>query len=181
MKLRQRKTGLLTKVLLTNGEKFVEVFWLSHSGTDVYCGPSFTNSHRSYHCTGKVHSKLSGYRCNEKNHIPLNAFVGEFFLEGLGIANVPEWFADHEHSLDFRGGKTDTLLVIDLRTVPSDVTVNLRIGLLQASRTDLLLPEIASFDVKQILFMTSTTPWIYTVVYWVRAAQQVGVRRSFVS
>jgi len=158
------------KVLVTNGTKFVDVFWINHSGADIYCGPSFWNSHRSYHASGSVHSKLSGTLCNETTHIPLATFAGEFFLEGLGIANIPEWFTASSESQDFRGGETDTFLVLDLRTVPSDVTVNIRIGLLEPSRADLLFPKLASFDVQQILFVTSTVPWIYAVVYWMRAA-----------
>ena len=165
-----RQSLMKAKVLVTNGTKFVDVFWINHTGKDIYCGPSFVNSHRSYHATGATHSKLSGYLCNQKQHVPLATFTGEFFLEGLGIANIPEWFTESADSLDFRGVETDTFLVLDLRTVPSDVTVNIRIGLLEPSRADLLLPKLTSFDVRQILFMTSTAPWIYAVVYWMRAA-----------
>jgi len=165
-----RQSLMKAKVLVTNGAKFVDVFWINHTGTDIYCGPSFVNSHRSYHASGFVRSKLSGFECNEKHHVPLATFSGEFLLEGLGIANIPEWFTDSTDSLDFRGGETDTFLVLDLRTVPTDVTVNIRIGLLEPSRADLLLPKLASFDVQQILFVTSTAPWIYAVVYWMRAA-----------
>ena len=165
-----RQSVLKAKVLLTNGTKFVDAFWINHTGTDVYCGPSFWNSHRSYHSTGEVHSKLSGNLCNQQTHVPLATFTGEFLLEGLGIANIPEWFTESDDSMDFRGGENDTFLVLDLRTVPSDVTVNIRIGLLEPSRPDILLPKLATFDVHQILFVTSTSPWIYAVVYWMRAA-----------
>jgi hypothetical protein len=120
-----RQSLMKAKVSVTNGTKFVDVFWINHTGTDIYCGPSFVNSHRSYHASGAIHSKLSGYNCNQTNHVPLAAFAGEFLLEGLGIANIPEWFTQSDDSSDFRGGKTDTFLVLDLRTVPSDVTINI--------------------------------------------------------
>jgi hypothetical protein len=159
-----------TKILLTNGKKFIDVFWLSHDGRDIYCGPTFSDSKRSYHSSGKVHSRFSGELYNEKNHIPLANFAGEFLLDGLSIANVPLWFDETIGFREFRGRKADIFLVIDLRTIPSDVTINIRIGLLEPWRTDLLVSQINSLDIQQMLIATSVRPWIYTVVHWARAA-----------
>jgi hypothetical protein len=158
------------KILLTNGKKFIDVFWLLHDGSDIYCGPSSIDSKRSYHASGKVHSRFSGKLYNEKKHIPLANFSGEFLLEGLGIGNLPLWFEQTEGFSEFSGKKTDIFLVIDLRTVPSDVTINIRIGLLEPWRTDLLISQVNNLEVQQMLIATAVRPWIYTVVHWARAA-----------
>jgi hypothetical protein len=45
------------KILYTNGQRIVELFWVTHTGTDLYCGMSGSNIKRSYHASGKLHMK----------------------------------------------------------------------------------------------------------------------------
>lgn len=81
------------------------------------------------------------------------------------MANLPLWFELTEGFREFSGRKTDIFLVIDLGTVPSNVTINIRIGLLEPWRTQLLMSQLNNLEIQQMLFGTSARPWIYTVVH----------------
>jgi len=48
--LRNQVTG---RVRLTNGDRMAELFWLNHTGRDIYCGQPRSSFKRSYHASGK--------------------------------------------------------------------------------------------------------------------------------
>jgi hypothetical protein len=89
----------------------------------------------------------------------------------------PDLLESIDPTLDSTGAKADTVLTVDLRTVPPGVATNIGIGLLEPGRIDSLAPlidgsvEVEGMDVeaRQLLLATCVTPWVAVTVHWIRA------------
>src|SRR5688500_7204592 len=104
-----------TRVLYTNGVSVRELFWISHRGSDVYCGPTDESLKFSYHASGKVHTKSDGIETHGSRHVPLAELRGHFPLTSLGFFNTDTWFEARGKHPEYRRGKAETLLMIDSR------------------------------------------------------------------
>jgi hypothetical protein len=76
-----------TKILYTDGQRTVELFWVNHKGTDVYCGSPKSDLKRSYHASGKLHTKDGGPQLDANWVAPLKDLKGTFHLMTLGFTN----------------------------------------------------------------------------------------------
>src|SRR5262245_59904572 len=75
------------RVLYTNGQRTQDLFWLSHNGTDVYCGPTKLSLKRSYHESGKVHTQVAGDKNHDKWHEPLANLKGGWCMLSTAFKN----------------------------------------------------------------------------------------------
>src|SRR5215472_8657485 len=77
------------RVLITDGSRTIDLYWVEHTGTDVYCGTPNVDGKRSYHASGKIHSTREAKREHEAQHTPLKDLKGQFSLTfALGVRIV---------------------------------------------------------------------------------------------
>jgi len=162
------------RVLVTNGSRTIDLFWLSHDGVDVYCGPNKFDSKRSYHKSGKVHTKADGVCNNEGWHQPLASIRGQFHLSTINIGDASQFVELADQKYEYGGKKTDACLIVDSRSIPSNVQANIAIGLLEPGNFEAIshltikqeFSEFESISCEQILLKTSVNPWVYVIVHW---------------
>jgi len=164
------------RILFTNGGKTIDLFWIKHDGSDVYCPTGF-DVKRSYHASGKIHSTAQGTRTDEAWHTPLRDLKGQFHLTTIAKTNSAQWFDEVDPKYHYSGRSSDAVLVIDSRSVPEQVQLNVSIGLLEPGRMDILqamlLPakEVTEFlplTANQLLLSTAAEPWVYVILYWIQ-------------
>jgi hypothetical protein len=126
------------RVLFTNGQRTIDLFWLSHDGSDVYCGNPGFDRKRTYHASGKIHSTVEGKKTNEGWHTRLRDLKGQFHLTTIGLTNSAKWLEAVESKYEYSGKKSDAVLIIDSRSIPEGVALNVSIGLLESGNTDVL-------------------------------------------
>lgn len=157
-----------TRILLTDGPRVTDFFWVEHSGTDVYFGPVGRDSKISYHAQGEIHEKREGRLLWRYQSVPLRELRGYQQLAALGfggreLGSMPA----------FEGKKSDTALWIDLRVVPAGSTLNVLIGLVEPRNgqaiQSLIEPsssDSSSFEPKQLMIATAVEPWVFAVIGW---------------
>jgi hypothetical protein len=162
------------RVLITNGRRTVDVFWVEHTGTDVYCGANRASGKRSYHRSGKVHYTDAGVRTSEGWHVPLAELRGQFHLSTINIGNARAFVQVVHPRLNYSGKKSDAVLLIDARQIPTQVQTQIAVGLVEPGNGDVLAwllslkSEHAEMKVtsQQALISTATSPWVYAIVSW---------------
>jgi hypothetical protein len=184
------------RVLITDGSRTIDLYWVEHTGTDIYCGTPNVDGKRSYHASGKIHSTREGKREHEAQHTPLKELKGQFSLTSMTLGNAREFVKVASPKFEYSGRRSDTVLTIDARSVPEGAQTVVMIGLVEPGNgkamawlTSFQLPfEGEELVPQQVLFATSVQPWVYAVVYWWRKkpanntaepdARKSGARRS---
>lgn len=168
------------RILYTNGTKTVDLFWLSHDGRDVYCGQPGYDSKRSYHASGKVHTKGQGEYRDEGWHAPLKDLKTQFHLTTIGLRNDSKWFEVVAPKFEYSGKRSDAILTIDSRSLPRRQAVNVSIGLLEPGRMDVLramaIPSVEAkaftpMSTQQVLLSTSVVPWVYAILFFIEESK----------
>ncbi|HVS80221.1 MAG TPA: hypothetical protein VHE60_00635 [Pyrinomonadaceae bacterium] len=159
------------RILYTNGAKTNDAFWLNHDGKNVYLGNPGVDHKISYHESGQLHVKSKGQKQDELKHVPLAKVVGKYNLLTSLFPNSEWQFDDFPPKKQYRGGKSDAVLVIDSRSIPTGALVVVSIGVVEAGRLDALIPMTIAHDeigveAKQILLATNVAPWVYVILYW---------------
>jgi hypothetical protein len=164
------------RVLITDGSRTIDLYWVEHTGSDVYCGMTNVDGKRSYHASGKIHSTREGKRDHEGYHAPLSELMGQFNLTSVTLGNAREFVRVAAPRHEYSGRKSDTVLTIDARSVPEDAQTVISIGLLEPGNGK-TMAWLTSFELpfegeellpQQALFATSVHPWVYAIVYWWR-------------
>ena len=163
-------------VLVTDGKRTVDLFWVEHDGKDVYCGHPKFDGKRSYHESGKIHSTRNGRKEDEAWVTPLKDLKKTFNLTSINIGNAHSYVTTAAPRYEYSGRKSDAVLLIDTRAIPEDVQTNILIGLVEPGNgkslawlLSLQLPfEDEEFLPQQAVLATSVKPWVYAVVYWWR-------------
>jgi len=159
------------RILYTNGTRTNDAFWLIHDGKNVYCGNPGVDHKISYHESGQLHVKVKGRTRDEVKHVPLTRVVGKYNILTSIFPNSEWQFEDFPPRKQYRGKKSDAVLTIDSRSIPSGAVVVVSIGVLEAGRLDALTPMTLAhnevgIEAKQILVATSVKPWVYVIAYW---------------
>jgi hypothetical protein len=161
------------RVLCTNGLRTVDLFWLSHDGKDVYCGQPGFKGHRSYHESRKLHDRTQDSIHGESWQAPLSQLKQQFHLTSIVLGNSSEWVKAVAESYVYKGGKSDSVLVIDSRSIPEGQLLNVAVGLLEPGNFQVLgsllhsLEDIGT-ETKQVLLSTAVTPWVYVMLLFVK-------------
>ena len=93
------------RVLLTNGNRTVDLLWLEHNGTDVYWGCVKGPFKDSYHESGKRHTKYKdGQRRDSSEHHRLDDFSGQLQLDSYAFSTKME---DTDSATEYSGKKSD--------------------------------------------------------------------------
>jgi hypothetical protein len=159
------------RILYTNGVKTNDAFWLTHDGKNLYLGNPGVDRKISYHESGQLHVRYKGQKANELNHVPLEKLIGKYNILTSLFPNSEWQFEDFPPRRQYRGKKSDAVLVIDSRSIPAGALVLVSIGVVEAGRLDALAPMSIAHDeigveAKQILIATSVKPWVYVILYW---------------
>lgn len=148
------------RILLTDGQRTVDLFWLIHNGTDIYYGAVGDNWKDSYHASGKRHMKsLNGGYGKIESHHPLEDLIEQMQLITFAFSTN---IVRSSNAAEFSGKKADVFTFLDSRTLPAQV--NVAVGLLEPGNYSAMLPVHLVSDLKQVVFITSTRPWIYVMV-----------------
>jgi hypothetical protein len=153
------------RILFTDGERTRDLLWLSHDGTDVYCGPCGLDWKRSYHQSGKAHLNRLGERSEEKWCTPLADLKGFYLLEGMGVLNSADAL-NVDLFPDYSGKRGDAVLVVDSRSFPENSTINVHIGLLEPNNLDALKDSYLykSMNLRQVLISAEVQPWVVVIL-----------------
>lgn len=164
------------RILVTDGPRTRDVYWLKHTGTDVYHGAPGSHIKKSYHASGYTHTKIRDKIWRQAKVEPLEAIHGAAPLNVIGFCN-PKTFLEYTDPAPALAEKVDALVIIDIRSVPEDVSVTIHIGLLEP-RNWCALAEVASpkeeppepaLETQSLTVATSVVPWVYASVTWHRS------------
>jgi hypothetical protein len=164
------------RVLITDGVRTVDLFWLHHDGKDVYCGTTGFPEKRSYHASGKIHSTRQGKREDEAWHTPLKNLKGQYQLTSMDVKNIRRYIQLAAPKFEYSGRKSDVVLTVDTRSVPAGVNTSITVGLLEPRNAKALMfllslavpAEMGEFTPRQMVIATSEEPWVYALLYWWR-------------
>lgn len=155
------------RILYTNGARAVELIWVRHTGADVYCGLPGTGVKRTYHASGKVHTKQNGEEAGGGWVAPLGEIRGQFHLITTALTNTRVWSDSLYQNIPFTRGKVDAVLHIDARSIPENQLINVAVGLLEPNNLPALQSLVSAIrNVKQVLLATGTVPWVYCMLIW---------------
>lgn len=159
----------MIRILLTDGIHTKQIYFTNHTGSGVYHGTPNEGAHSSYHATGQTHYKgKDGVAQFVQQHVPLSEFCG---LKHLETVLKSTQLLDTDL---YDPPKTDAVVYLDTRAMPS-VIIHFDIGLLETHRLDILHEQWAILgrtgtakgtDIKQLLVITSVSPWVYITVRW---------------
>ena len=155
------------RVVATNGQKTVDLFFVRRRNDDLYYGETRDAQKYSYHASGKRHmTGKRGVKRQEYLHTPLSMIEGYFHLTTAGykihsiLDNAP---ADRFYT----GRRSDIMVYLDTRSIPRGAIVNLSIGILEAGRLDKLpLIEDSTMRDQQVSLFTGMKPWVCVRVAW---------------
>ena len=153
------------RVLVTNGSKTADLFWVEHTGRDVYCGMVGLPDHYAYHETGARHIKQAGgYQILER-HVPLAELRGIFQLTTLAFSST---LLDAGNYLrDYFGASVDAVVYLDTRSMSGDAPfLNVMVGLLEIGPPELLPIGVPDWVTRQIVLVTDVRPWVWIAVGW---------------
>jgi hypothetical protein len=159
------------RILLTDGTRTLDLFWVEHDGSDVYCGTTRVEDKSSYHASGKVHSDFAGQRRAHGWHSPLRDLRGSFYLSGLTIDDIDVFIGSMSESWAFTGKKADAVLLVDSRALPRDAQVQISFGLVEAGNGDALARVISGSNggssVRSVtaVVAASVSPWVCAVAH----------------
>lgn len=94
-----------TRVLVTDGKNTIQVYWVEHTGSDVYFGMSGINGKRSYHASGKQHSNYFGKKLDDGTGIPLKEIKRVRPLSNLLVGDLIEQVKIKGERLKYSGRK----------------------------------------------------------------------------
>ena len=152
------------KILYTDGERTVELFWVKHKGTDVYCGSPKNDFKLSYHASGKLHTKAGESQLDANWVGPLNDLKGTFHLMTLAFRNSKTYVQTIRPEFEFSGRKLDAVLSIDARSIPENMFVNVMVGLVEAGNSAAVGLLTMLPNVKQLLLEMQVSPWVSVAV-----------------
>lgn len=164
-----------TRVLVTNGTRAVDLYWVEHGGNDVYCGMTRVGGKRSYHGSGQIHDTFSGSRKNEVRHVPLKDLKGQFHLVSVNIGDATKYVESAKDAFEYSDRPSDAVLLIDARSIPANTQTNIAIGLVEPGNGGALAWLFSlsgdlgglSFLTSQCMIISSVQPWVYAIVSWV--------------
>ena len=166
------------RVIVTNGNINVDLFWLNHDGKDVYFGIPKTNRKRTYHKSGKIHTTHDGIKTEEVWTKPLKDLDGQFHLTTINIGNAKSWVNAQHSRHEYTGKQSDCILSVDTRVIPESVQTNIAIGLLEPLNLNPLTRLIKLISPQQILLSTEVEPWVYALLFWFSDFDEITKRLS---
>lgn len=163
-----------TRVLITNGIRTVDLYWIEHKGADVYCGMTRVAGKRSYHESGQIHDTFSGTRQNVVQHVPLKEIKGQFHLVSVNIGDAAKYVQTAKDAFEYFGRASDAVLLVDSRSIPANTQTNIAIGLVEPGNGGALAWLFSlsgdlgglSFSTTQGIIVSSVQPWVYAIVSW---------------
>jgi hypothetical protein len=156
-----------SKLLYTNGERIAELFWVTHTGTDVYCGMPKSDRKMSYHASGKLHIKNDGDEQSANWVAPLNEIKRLFNLTTIGFQNSRTWDDRAYRSIEYSNKKLDNTIFIDSRSIPDKEHVSIMVGLMEPNNYSVLNGITRKLEnVKQVNLATHEEPWLCSIIIW---------------
>lgn len=157
------------RILLTNGSRTIDLLWLRHEGTDVYCGHTKMAHKWSYHGSGKYHFKAPPDNSHGDWRVPLKELNTPVQFFSTTFGNPSKFLEEADSKYEYSGRKSDTLLVVDVRSIPEGYQAHIDIGLVPPDKpawlgalatTGELLPDLG-LSCSQLIVSTSVNPWVY--------------------
>ena len=158
------RRAVRVRLLLADGNRAVDFFWLQHTGKDIYYGHAHVPGHFTYHRSGRRHFKgMESYDHLERS-VPLAEVHGAFPLVTVAFSppGPVEWKIP-----DYSGGKADVVTFLDTRAMLKNRVANIFIGLVEPGRLDALdefMKAIKSLHVRQVQVVTNVSPWVYVMI-----------------
>lgn len=143
------------RVLLTNGKKTADLYWMMHNGTDLYYGLAGSDWKDSYHASGVRHSKSKQGEFEKRPHSSrLDSIDRVMCLESIGCS--PKYL-ETDFLPQYTGKKANAVLYIDTRTLPQQISI--AVCLVPPGQLNLAMLPILP-GLMQILTVTNTNPWV---------------------
>jgi hypothetical protein len=159
--------------LVTNGIATTQVYWVEHTGIDLYFGMSGIKGKRTYHASGKQHSTYFGTRDHEAMGIPLENITGVYPLSNMLVGDLTEQLKYRGATHKYSGRKSDSVLMLDARAIPKRAECHIEIGVLNPGNIAALDIRLGPYtvvgrqmDTQQSAIATLHKPWIYALAQW---------------
>lgn len=155
------------RVLISNGCRTIDLFWIEHTGTDVYCGLSRVQDKTSYHASGKVHTDFAGERRHHGWYSPLANLKGSYHLTGFTSHDLDAWVSDLSNDWNYSGKKSDAVLLLDTRSIPNGTSVSISVDLVEAGNSEALARLLRNGPQQPLLAVlaASVQPWVCATVH----------------
>jgi hypothetical protein len=137
-----------------------------------------TKRKRTYHQSGKIHTKVNGAKSEEAWTKPLKDLKGQFHLTTISIGNAKSWVNAQHSRHEYTAKKSECILSVDTRVIPDSVQTNISIGLLEPLNLNALKKLIQIVSPQQILLSTEVEPWVYTFLFWFSDFEEIVKRLS---
>ena len=162
------------RVLVTDGRRTIDVFWLEHKGSDVYWGLPRFPTKRSYHGSGQIHTKQGGKAEGVVQRTPLANLKGQFHLTTVGWGDLSAFVRAAAPKYEYSRRKSDVVLTVDARAVPPKAQASIAVGLVEPGNFAVLKPLLSiklpwegeQLLPQQLVLATSVKPWVYACLYW---------------
>lgn len=163
-----------TRILVTDGQNTIDVYWIEHTGSDIYFGFTKADGKRTYHASGKQHSTYGGTKQHEGTGVPLKEFKGLLPLSNMRVGVLTEQIKVRGTKQKYSGKESDNVLLLDARAMPRDSECHVEIGLLEPASLSKLNIRLMRHKVgnlgemipQQVLIATSEIPWVYVIGLW---------------
>jgi hypothetical protein len=161
------------KVQLMNGRRAVDLFWIQHTGIDLYCGPSQSKLKWSYHEKGEYHVVHGRERLFTKIQAPLTEVSGYVPITGIGLPATPLATRIATATPQSSARRVDARVTIDERSLDRSLGVQVTVGVIRTDAFHLLADGLAkhaamypqSLSLHQLLVVASVSPWVVIAVY----------------
>ena len=151
---------LRLRILVTDGQRVADLFWLTHKEKDIYYGrPAIRDIHSSYHGSGKRHIEHLNGSKDKIQSIPLADFKGHCDLVQIGFGAGVLNSRAHRYS----GKSSEAVAYIDVRSLPKQKNYIARIGLMEPNAFTCLPLDLPHIQVCQVLIVPVLVPWVYVI------------------
>lgn len=162
-----------TRILVTNGQKTIQVYWVEHTGSDIYFGLGGMVGKRTYHGSGVQHTSYGGTREKGYKGVPLKEVKGVRVLSNVSLGRLTETDFARRKSQNYSGKKSDSVIILDTRACPSGAEGHLEIGILEDNKLRDLEMRAKDHEwphghmvTQQIAVAAAESPWVYAIASW---------------
>jgi hypothetical protein len=149
------------RILLTDGSKTEDLYWLRHNGHEVTCGRPDDHWHVSYPKHDRIRltrvAPVVSRRFTNAPPMPLTHFTGHRELIGFSLPPTPGL------GPPFQRQSEDIIVFVDVRSLPADRLLWVFVGLVAPGMLDSIEYE-PDVEIRQLLVARVVTPWVYVAV-----------------
>lgn len=159
-----------TRVILTDGVRYLNLGWIHHSKTDIYAGFLGQTYKVSYHASGQVWQLVLGAKNNRRTTtIPPSALDGSYVFHAASLFDAKEFFASFINEFEYKRTFKRNTLLVDTRGFAAGENVIISFGAVSRDHVSDAADPIAFedgtvFETSQLNLLTEHEPFAFIKV-----------------